>query len=527
MWRIVVYGLLAVTLLFVYRFRILEFLNSKLYGEYTMEELTMQQKLEDFNSFYFNLVESVPFFDEVEEMYGIDFRNRYEYYEEKIRDAEDNFEFYCTLKAICRDIPSFHTDICFPLYSSVSQMRCYNSRKIVTSLGKKSRIDAWTKIVEEAVHKYENVNMLRVTYVDGKYLVDDLYLTDYYEQLRGCELLAIDGVSIDQYITQNISIFSLYYDALADKAYRETCVLNDQVGKRVCVLWKNEEGEQLERDMYLDYGAEVVSSYGYLFSAEPAPYISSYYSIKMQRDDENQLEYIEVNDFLNSDGEILMKYLENSPSNTIVIDLRNNYGGNIDYAEKYIYPPLYENDVKQSYSWMVPDTDGNHAMTKNWIVSLNYKFQKDEDYYFYRTQNRFSGKAKQRKDVYYLVGPKTGSAADTYVAMIKENHLGTIVGETTGGEGMGASYICDCLKNSSLIYVYYPSVAYDRETQKKKYGGTTPDYFVIRSVEEFRMRQQYMAEGTAWEYENQLEHDAVLKWVIEKQQFWEKSFDGD
>lgn len=41
------------------------------------------------------------------------------------------------------------------------------------------------------------------------------------------------------------------------------------------------------------------------------------------------------------------------------------------------------------------------------------------------------------------------------------------------------------------------------------------------------MRQQYMAEGTAWGYENQLEHDAVLKWVIEKQRFWEKSFDGD
>ncbi len=508
------YGLLVVALLYVYRFRILDFINNKFYNEYTVEELTMQQKLEDFDSFYSNLEKSVPFFDEVERIYGIDFRERYKYYEEKIRDTEDNFEFYCTLKAICRDIPSFHTDICFPLYSSVSQIRCYNSREIVTALRRKSQIDAWTKIIEDAVHNYENVNMLRVSYVGGKYLVDDLYLTDFYEQLRGYELIAIDGVYIDQYITQNISTYNLHYDYLFDKAYRETYILNDQIGNKVSVLWQNEKGEQYEQDMYLDYGSEIVSSYGYLFSAEQPQYVTNGYSINMQRDNENQLEYIEVNDFLNSDGMKLKEYIENSPYNTIVIDLRNNYGGNIEYAEKYLYPALYENDIKQSYFWMVPNTEGNCAMTKNWKVRLAYEFQNDEEYYYYRTQNKYLGKAKQEKNIFYLVGAKTGSAADTYVAMIKENDLGTIVGETTGGEGLGASYICDCMENSSLIYVYYPSISYDQETLSKIYEGTIPDYYVTRTAEEYQLRQHYMAEGVAWEYENQLEHDAVLKWVI-------------
>ncbi len=513
--RIVVYGLLAVALLYTYRFRIFEFVNNKFYDEYTMEELTVQQKLEDFNLFYFNMEKSVPFLDEVREIYGIDFRERYKYYEEKIRDTEDNFEFYCTIKAICKDIPSFHTDVCFPLYSSVSQINCYNSKKVVTALGRKSKIDAWTKIIEDAVKNYENVNMLRISYVSGKYLVDDLYLTDFYEQLRGYELIAIDGVNIDKYITQNISTYNLYYDYSFDKAYRETYILNDQIGDKVRVLWQDEKGEQFEQDMYIDYGSEVVSSYGYLFSVEQPKYVSGGYSIKMQRDDENQLEYIEVNDFLNADGMKLKGYLENSPYSTIVIDLRNNYGGNIEYAEKYIYPALYAKDTEQFYCWMVPDTDSNCAMTKNWKVRLAFGSQKDGRYYYYRTHNRYQGRAKQEKNVYYLVGPKTGSAADTYVAMIKENHLGTIVGDVTGGEGLGASYICDCMDNSSLIYVYYPSVSYDQENLDKIYGGTTPDYYVTRTIEEFRLRQYYMAEGAAWEYENQLKHDAVLKWVIE------------
>lgn len=513
--RIVGYGLLAVVLLYVYRFRILEFINNKFYDTYNMEELTIQQKLDDFSSLYSNLEESIPFLDEVEAIYGINFRERYEYYEEKIRDTENNFEFYCTLKAICRDIPSFHTDVCFPIYSNVSQIRCYNSRETVTSLGMKAKIDAWEKIIEEAMNNYENVNMLRVTYVEGKYLVDDLYLTDFYENFRGFELVAIDGVNIDTYITQNISTYNLHYDYLQEKVYRDSCVLNDQIGNRVSVLWQNEKGEQYEQDMYIDYGSEIVSSYGYLFASVQPTYITNGYSIKMQRDDENQLEYIEVNDFLNADGIKLKEYIENSPYNTIVIDLRNNYGGNIEYAEKYLYPALYAKDVKQSYCWMVPNTAGNRAMTKNWTVRLSYEFKNDEDFYYYRTQNDYSGSAKQEKCVYYLVGTKTGSAADTYLAMIKENHLGTIVGDITGGEGLGASYICDYMENSSLMYVYYPSVSYDQETLDKIYEGTTPDYYVSRTVEEFRLRQHYMIEGVAWEYENQLEHDAVLKWVIE------------
>lgn len=512
--RVVVYGSLIIALLYVYRFKILEFINSKFYAEYAMEDLTMQQKLEDFNSFYFNLLESVPYWDEIDMLYGIDFRERYEYYEEKVKNTKNNFEFYCTLKAICMDIPSFHTDVCFPLYSSVKQIYCYNSREIVTALGMKSKIDAWTEIVEEAVNDYENVNMLRVTYVEGRYIVDDLYLTDFYEQFRGYELVAIDGVNINQYIKQNISTFALHYDYLQKKVYRESYILNDQIGYKVSVLWQNEKGEQYEKDMYLDYGSEIVASYGYLFASEQPSYVANGYSIKMQRDDENKLEYIEVNDFLNTDGTRLKEYIENSPYNTIVIDLRNNYGGNIEYAEKYLYPALYEKDVRQSYYWMVPNSEGNRVMTKNWQVRLSYEFQKSKENYFYRTENFYSGKATQEKCVYYLVGKGTGSAADTYLAMIKENNLGVIVGDATGGEGLGASYICNYMENSSLIYVYYPAVAYEQEKSDKIYGGTVPDYYVGRTVEEFRLRQYYMAKGIAWEYENQLEHDAVLKWVI-------------
>lgn len=514
--RIVVYSMLAIAILYAYRFRILDFINDYFYDEYVMEELTAQQKREDFDAFYSNMVESIPFLDEVKELYDIDFRERYEYYLEEIENKENNFEYYCTLKAICKDIPSFHTDFCFPLYSNVRGLSCYNSRKITTSLGQKSKIDAWTKIIENAVHDYEDINILRVTYVDGKYVADELYLPDFYEHLKGYELVEIDGMSADWYITKTISTLSLHYDGLQEKAYRASYTFNDQVGKQVKVLWENQEREQKEEEMYLDYGAEVVSSYGHLFSSKWAKYAVNMPSVTMYRDDENHLEYIAVNDFQNSDGEELKKYLENTIYDTIVIDLRNNYGGCIEYAQQYIYPALYEENVKQSYSWIVPSTEKNRAVTEDWIVRLSYKSKNDGTFHYYSTHNTYRGKADCNRDVYYLVGAGTGSAADTYVAMIKEKHLGTIVGSATGGEGLGASFVCEQLDNSSLIYVYYPSVAYDPDTNEKFYMGTMPDYYVSGTQEEYELRQYYMAEGTAWEYENQLMHDAVLKWVVEK-----------
>ena len=89
------------------------------------------------------------------------------------------------------------------------------------------------------------------------------------------------------------------------------------------------------------------------------------------------------------------------------------------------------------------------------------------------------------------------------------------MGNVTGGEGLGASFICDSLENSSLVYVYYPSVAVNQTTQEKIIEGTEPDYYVSISRDDFFLKQQYVIDGTATEYDKRLEYDTILKWVIE------------
>ncbi|MBP3676760.1 MAG: S41 family peptidase, partial [Agathobacter sp.] len=235
-------------------------------------------------------------------------------------------------------------------------------------------------------------------------------------------------------------------------------------------------------------------------------------SFVVERDDINKLEYIQVNSFDNKDGRELQRYLANTTYDKIVIDLRDNYGGVISYAKDYIFPELYSEDARMQFDWKVPNTDSNKKMTDRPGVNLLYFEDKDEDYYYYSESLSFDGRATEDKEVYYLVGPGTGSAADKYIAMIKENGLGTIVGMNTGGEGRGASYICDRLKESSLVYVYYPSESINEDA----ICGTAPDVYVNQRAEDYALYEKMRIEGTASLYESRVQYDTVLKWVIEQ-----------
>lgn len=519
--RICIYSALSFFLLYAYRFKIAECINAVFYDECVMEELDSSQKMEDFNTFYTVIVESVPQLDESSKIYGINFKERYEYYREEIERTDNNFEFYCVMEAIGEEIPSFHTELCFPLYSNLRTLNCYNSRQTLFQLGKQSKIEAWNEIVEEGIQQYEDVDILGSKYVRGKYIVDELDLPEYYENMKGCQLIQIDGIDADEYLNQNLSTFNRNYDYDYNKPYRKYCVFNNKVGKKVSVLWETQNGSQLELEMYVDYGAEVAFNYRDIFATNAVNDNLKTEDIIVYTDDVNELEYIAINNFMNQDGEFLEKHLKNLKYDTIIIDLRENYGGYIQYAQDYIFPVLYSEDVLQSYQWLVLSSESNQCIFNDWRTKLKYEFDKDEDAHYYRRTIKYKGKAKENKNVYYLVGTGTGSAADTYIAMIKENNLGTVVGNSTGGEGLGDSYVCRSLPNSSLVYVYYPSIEFDKNTSEVIYGVTLPDVFVDRTEEEYSLWCQMIEEGTDGLYENKLLHDAALKWVINKKAMYQ------
>ncbi|MBQ3513325.1 MAG: hypothetical protein IJA32_05930 [Lachnospiraceae bacterium] len=159
--------------LFTYRYRIIEFINDHFIGEQELGDFTMEQKVEDFEIFYSNIVESVPYLDDVYELYGIDFKGRYEYYLEQIKNTKSNIEFYGVLQAISQDVGSFHTDIAFPWYENLKGLGCYNLKKTLYQLGMEPKLEAWWDEFEDELKKYEDIPYINVTYMDGKYIVSN------------------------------------------------------------------------------------------------------------------------------------------------------------------------------------------------------------------------------------------------------------------------------------------------------------------------------------------------------------------
>ena len=485
------------------------------FGEQTeLKELTGEQKIEDFLYFYNTIVQSVPFLDDVKSLYGIDFVQRKEYYLQQVSRTSSNYEFYGVMKAIAQDVVSYHTNVVLPTYEDIWALNCYHSDEVQNIPGIEEKIACWENIFKESAVLYEDIDWFDVCYVDGRYLVRDRELPECYRELADCELLSVDGVDAREYLLQNISIYNIYYDEKHAQAYRELWTFNESVGKEVEAVFADKDGDELTRKLYVDIGLDLASSYGDLSTGKDSGQRKESY-IQTYQDDENKLNYIKINGFPGEDDAFLYEYLKSTKYQKLVIDLRDNHGGLIRFAQRNMYPALYQENLNMEYTWRVPATKENRKMTHRLSSFLYYYKGKDKENFYYHNVLKFKGEATEAKEIYYLTGPETGSAADTYIAFIKKNNLGTIVGADTGGEGLGASFICDSLKHSSLVFIYYPSVAMD-DSVVYPCKGTSPDVLINQSVADYRLEEKFRNEGIWKNYESRLQYDTVLKWVAKQ-----------
>lgn len=495
---------LFVSYLFCWRHELVELAENIVYEDYVMEELTVEQKAEDFEMLFENITSSVPFIEDLEEVYGINFCKRKEYYLEEIRKTQSNFEFYSVMKAVLEDVPSFHTDIGFPHYENLKRMSCYGSDEVFEQLGYEKKINEWTKEIERNVLLFDEIDLISAFYIDGEYVVQKIKMSEEYSLLKNTKLIFIDGVETDEYLRNNISTYRLCYDGKNEKAYRMLCTFNNSKGKKVNTIWQDAEGGFIEKELYLDLGAEIAFNYGWLFSDKYKNSNLEISVILMQRDLQNNLEYIEIRNFSNSDGRKLFDYLKNSPCKKIVIDMRSNTGGLKSYGQDYLYPALYKEDICFDIEWKIPNTKANSVIIEDFEVKMAYLEAKDEEYNYYKDRRKYKGNTEENKEVYYLMGRYTGSAADGFLQMVKQNDLGIIVGNNSAGEGLGNSYVCNSLKHSALIYTYYPAMTLTEDGVCSSAYGTTPDIYINQTVEDYALEMYYTEVGGAQEYEKNL-----------------------
>ena len=93
----------------------------------------------------------------------------------------------------------------------------------------------------------------------------------------------------------------------------------------------------------------------------------------------DEVSYVKIDGMSVSNGKDIRSRLLNLKNENVIIDLRDNYGGNVEFAATYIYPELFNKDFDTSSNWYVPASDTNKIVYNDFWNRVISKLKKTED----------------------------------------------------------------------------------------------------------------------------------------------------
>jgi hypothetical protein len=211
----------------------------------------------------------------------------------------------------------------------------------------------------------------------------------------------------------------------------------------------------------------------------------------------DKIAYLGIKSLSNKDGDskIITPFLkEIKDCKALIIDIRGNDGGDSSYWSENIIPMLTKKDL--SCNWYHLYRGGNYS--EPFVYSrTGYKFQDmkpisdllDEklkacppevksDFKYYN-KSRKVVKSKNyvgfKGQVYLLVDRYVYSSAEMFAAFCKGTGFATLVGETTGGDGIGSDPLICALPNSGYILRFPAIMGLNSEGACDEEYKTQPD----------------------------------------------------
>jgi len=512
---------------YLLRHKIARGLNDYFEKPITELNLTMEQKLSDFEYFYDCIVSSVPAdtLQEFENRYGISFADKYDVYRDMVKDTKTDLEFFTVMDIIGEELPSFHTGMAYPDYGYYKSLGCWNIEDVLDTRYIKSKAQYWNNTLKENAQEFWNqkIQEFGFWYKNGEYISGD-----------GTVLLAVDGVSVDE-IYDNYSVSKILYDDIYCRTYRASVRFysipySKNLSEQVTIQCKTSEGTIKEYSVYRDEVANLLTGCSQVLGVQPKEqlYVKDdlCYSYVDKENDILYLHFWEIGrESLSGVGNII----NSAACDNIIIDIRDNSGGYFNSINHYLYPFLYEDDIQVDYTWYMPKTDYTKKMTSEWEACIELAFRKsdftaigaDGEKQIYKESTKevrlTGGKNAKDYNVYLLISNTTGSAADTLANVLKANNAATLVGSNTGGEGLMNSFLVDYLPESGIVFTYMPALSFNEEGKNNGVYGTAPHYYAHDYVEGvYPNKAEYNARGEdPYTYVNRLEWDAVLNKAID------------
>lgn len=206
----------------------------------------------------------------------------------------------------------------------------------------------------------------------------------------------------------------------------------------------------------------------------------------------DKIAYIAINSFdmndYKADRQILLDFyrqVQDYPH--IIIDFTNNGGGGMGYFNDLIVAPnitqtlscnVYELAKRGAYNQTILDFSSYKPISElPDLPNLNQEDLKDLDIFepiTYTVAPLSDTKMLQGK-LWMLVGPQVFSSSEYAAMFTKATGFATLVGTTTGGDGIGEDPVPVVLPNSGLIVRYSPIYGVTFDGTGSQEFGTNPD----------------------------------------------------
>ena len=355
-------------------------------------------------------------------------------------------------------------------------------------------------------------NLVTLSYIDSSLIVHRT--VPAYSQYQGKKVKSVDGIDSDSLMNM-LKDYIQMYDGYNQSGIEEdlAVMFDSRYSRYIQYLERNHDQTlEFEDGETQTFKAESIGG-GKCISLKP--YIKDWYIINRfgpglnganMKNINDSIAYLGIQTFDLKEKQLdevadFIKQISRDNIDNLIIDMRNNFGGNVEVLNK-LYSFIAQEDFQHEMYSMVTkkgDFDFFKYSTNHIIGDILFDdYQYDEnsscyvkchnEVYSPDTSVNYCGK------VYVITNESTMSAASSFAGMVKKQDRGVIVGRETGTayHQMKALKLEKLFLPNSSYIINFPLVKIVADTVYNDlfpYGrGVMPDYPVRISLEEIECR---------------------------------------
>ncbi len=482
----------------------------------TTPQLTTEQKLEDFRCMFDILKDNHPFLALKARVEGYDWLAHEEEFEKIIAGTRDDKEFAQAMEHILLLINNGHTTI---MNADVYRMICSFPRELEPWLDEAAKTDEETvkrwfdMAIEPMGYPQGQTLPFRACYNQGEYLV--YWVSEDIGPRLGISpgfvVSTVDGMDVHEFVASLRGKTQLRYDPYRKRVHMAEFLPPYTPGS-YRIAFENSSGGVIEADVGFGRIAELVYPPMLPTNIWSLGGVNVYTTILA----EGQVAYVHLRQMTQfessrAERETLLSFFEEIRDvPALIIDIRNNGGGDDRFwmcnivqplatrplvrfsggavrTGEYLKPFLKANqefgktlEGLTGQGGVVPKEEVTSVLTPEELQNLPPEILGPdfEAPYFSQVTIHPTGESPFGGRIYLLTGPKVFSSAEAFANFCRSSGWATIVGEHTGGDGVGGTPAMVTLPNSK-IPVFFPSaLGLNPDLTANEETHTAPDVLV-------------------------------------------------